>query len=66
MIFLGVIDNLKTKHINILAIQLPCQKIFSSYLGYKKYLVIKYYKTFTNDCVITSSYTWVGYLHASS
>ena len=39
MIFFGVIDNLKTKHINVLAIQLPCQKKFSSYLGYKKTLV---------------------------
>ena len=35
-----MIDNLKTKHINVLAIQLSCQKLFSSYLGYKKTLVI--------------------------
>ena len=35
--FLGVIDNLKTKHINVLAIQLPCQKLFFSYLGYKNF-----------------------------
>ena len=33
--FLGI-DNLKTKHINVLAIQLPCKKLFSSHLGYKK------------------------------
>ena len=66
MIFLGMIDNLKTKHINVLAIQLSCQNIFSSYLGYNKTFVIKYYKTFTNVSVITSSYPWVGYLHASS
>ena len=33
--FWGIIDNLKTDHVNVLAIQLPCQKLFSSYLGYK-------------------------------
>ena len=59
MIFLGMIDNLKTKHINLLAIQLSCQAT-------KQTLVIEYYKTFTNVSVITSSYTWVGYIHASS
>ena len=33
--FLGLIDNLKTDHVNVLAtIQLPCQKLFFSYLGY--------------------------------
>ena len=31
-----MIDNLKTKHINVLEIQLPCQKLFYCYLGYKK------------------------------
>ena len=36
MIFLGVFDNLKKDHVNALAIQLHCQKLFSSYLGYKK------------------------------
>ena len=36
MNFLGMIDNLKTKHVNVLTMQLPCQKLFSSYLGYKK------------------------------
>ena len=30
-----MIGNLKTDHVNELAIQLPCQKFFSSYLGYK-------------------------------
>ena len=65
MIFLGMIDNLKTKHINVLAIQLSCQKLFSSYFGHKKTLVIQDFKTFTNVSVITSSYSLVGYLHAS-
>ena len=32
-----MIDNLKTKHINVLAMQLPCQKSFSPYLGYKNF-----------------------------
>ena len=36
MIFLGVLDNLKKDRVNALAIQLHCQKLFSSYLGYKK------------------------------
>ena len=31
MIFLGVLDNLKKDHVNALAIQLHCQKLFSSY-----------------------------------
>ena len=35
--FFGMIDNLKTKHINVLAIQLSCKKLFSSYLGYKNF-----------------------------
>ena len=66
MIFLGMINNFKTKHINGLAIQLPGQKLFSSYLDYIKTLVISYYKYFTNVSIFTSSYRWVGYLHASS
>ena len=33
--FLGVLDNLKKDRVNALAIQLHCQKLFSSYLGYK-------------------------------
>ena len=33
--FLGMIDKLKTDHVNVLAIRLPCQKLFSPYLGYK-------------------------------
>ena len=33
---LNVLDNLKKDHVNALAIQLHCQKVFSSYLGYKK------------------------------
>ena len=36
MIFLGMIDNLKTYHITVLAIKLPCQKFFSSNLGYPR------------------------------
>ena len=36
MIFLGVLDNLKKDYVNTLAIQLHSQKLFSSYLGYKK------------------------------
>ena len=36
MIFLGVLDTLKKDRVNALAIQLHCQKLFSSYLGYKK------------------------------
>ena len=35
MIFLGVLDNLKKDRVNELAIQLHCQKLFSSYLGDK-------------------------------
>ena len=39
---LGMIGNLKTDHVNVFEIQLPCQKVFSSYLGYKNlgYLVL--------------------------
>ena len=37
MIFLGVLDNVKKDRVNALAIQLHCQKLFSSYLGYKKF-----------------------------
>ena len=34
MIFLGMIDNLKTDHVNVLAtIQLPGQKLLFSYSG---------------------------------
>ena len=65
MIFLGVLDNLKKDRVNALAIQLHCQKLFSSYLGYKN-LGDLYYKTFINVSVFTSSYRRVGYLHASS
>ena len=35
MIFLGVLGNLKKDLVNALAIQLHCQKLFSSYLGYE-------------------------------
>ena len=33
--FLGIIGNLKTAHVNVLAIKLQCQKLFSLYLRYK-------------------------------
>ena len=39
MIVLGMIDNLKTDHVSVHAIQLPCLKLFSSYLGYKNFQI---------------------------
>ena len=39
MIFLGVLDNLKKDHLNALAKQLHCQKLFSLYLGIKNWVI---------------------------
>ena len=51
MIFLGVLDNLKKDHVNALAIQLHCQKLFSSYLDYKTILGDLVLKDFINVSV---------------
>ena len=63
MIFLGMIGNFKTDHVNVFVIQLPCQKLFFLYL---RLAMIKYYKTFIKVSIFIKSYRWVGYIHTSN